>query len=64
MWAIVANNFTFHYALYVVMNWLPLYFDQVLSPCGHPFVDIQIDTDIGMIQTEFEFEDEFGRLIL
>jgi hypothetical protein len=24
------NNFTFHYAFYVVMNWLPTYFDSVL----------------------------------
>ncbi|XP_058099531.1 probable anion transporter 6 [Magnolia sinica] len=27
VWAIVANNFTFHYALYVLMNWLPTYFE-------------------------------------
>lgn len=26
VWAIVANNFAFHYAFYVVMNWLPTYF--------------------------------------
>ena len=25
------NNFTFHYAFYVVMNWLPTYFDKVLK---------------------------------
>ena len=24
------NNFTFHYAFYVVMNWLPTYFDTLL----------------------------------
>eukprot|EP00891_Asterochloris_glomerata_P006525 jgi/Astpho2/6525/fgenesh1_pm.00099_%23_3_t len=30
VWAIVINNFTFHYAFYVVMNWLPTYFDRVL----------------------------------
>ena len=29
LWAIVLNNFTFHYAFYVVMNWLPTYFDRV-----------------------------------
>lgn len=29
VWAIVINNFTFHYAFYVVMNWLPTYFDRV-----------------------------------
>ncbi|KAG6409469.1 hypothetical protein SASPL_127509 [Salvia splendens] len=27
IWAIVVNNFTFHYALYVLMNWLPTYFE-------------------------------------
>lgn len=31
IWAIVANNFTFHYALYVLMNWLPTYFEQGLE---------------------------------
>lgn len=30
VWAIVVNNFTFHYSFYVVMNWLPTYFDKVL----------------------------------
>ncbi len=33
-WAIVVNNFTFHYAFYVVMNWLPTYFDQVSNCSG------------------------------
>ena len=31
VWAIVVNNFTFHYAFYVVMNWLPTYFDKILN---------------------------------
>ncbi|GMH19683.1 hypothetical protein Nepgr_021524 [Nepenthes gracilis] len=31
VWAIVVNNFTFHYALYVLMNWLPTYFQQGLQ---------------------------------
>ncbi|EYU32361.1 hypothetical protein ABFS82_05G142800 [Erythranthe guttata] len=31
IWAIVANNFTFHYALYVLMNWLPTYFEMGLN---------------------------------
>lgn len=31
VWAIVVNNFTFHYALYVLMNWLPTYFEQGLG---------------------------------
>ena len=30
VWAIVANDFTFHYALYVLMNWLPTHFEQGL----------------------------------
>ena len=38
VWAIVANNFTFHYTLYVVMNWLPLYFDQVCMYFGQLFL--------------------------
>lgn len=29
VWAIILNNFTFHYAFYVVMIWLPTYFDKV-----------------------------------
>ncbi|WOL03692.1 putative anion transporter 6 [Canna indica] len=28
IWAIVVNNFTFHYALYVLVNWWPTYFEQ------------------------------------
>ncbi|XP_059655209.1 probable anion transporter 5 [Cornus florida] len=31
VWAIVVNSFTFHYALYVLMNWLPTYFEQSLQ---------------------------------
>ncbi|XP_071735863.1 probable anion transporter 5 [Rutidosis leptorrhynchoides] len=31
VWAIVASNFTFHYALYVLMNWLPTYFELGLQ---------------------------------
>ncbi|OMO59100.1 Major facilitator superfamily [Corchorus olitorius] len=31
VWAIVVNNFTFHYALYVLMNWLPTFFEQRLQ---------------------------------
>lgn len=29
--AIALNNFTFHYSFYVVMNWLPTYFEQLLG---------------------------------
>jgi ACS family sodium-dependent inorganic phosphate cotransporter len=28
VWAIVINNFSFHYAFYVIMNWLPTYFNR------------------------------------
>lgn len=28
VWAIVANNFAFHYATYVLMSWLPTYFQS------------------------------------
>jgi ACS family sodium-dependent inorganic phosphate cotransporter len=28
--AIVINNFTFHYALYILMNWMPTYFSRLL----------------------------------
>ncbi|KAL5549361.1 hypothetical protein UlMin_004592 [Ulmus minor] len=31
VWAIVVNNFTFHYGLYVLMNWLPTYFELGLQ---------------------------------
>jgi len=31
IWAIVACNFAFHYAFYVVMNWLPTYCDALLG---------------------------------
>ncbi|GFZ00380.1 phosphate transporter 4;6 [Actinidia rufa] len=31
VWAIVVNNFTFHHALYVLMNWLLTYFEQGLQ---------------------------------
>lgn len=30
VWAIIVNNFTFHFAFYVVMNWMPTYYEQVL----------------------------------
>lgn len=31
IWAIVINNFTFHYALHVLMSWLPTYFELSLQ---------------------------------
>ncbi|CAL5194903.1 unnamed protein product [Lathyrus oleraceus] len=35
VWAIVVNNFTFHYALYMLMNWLPTYFELGLKLSLH-----------------------------
>ena len=29
--AIIVNNFAFHYAFYVAMNWLPTYFEALLG---------------------------------
>ncbi|GMH45831.1 hypothetical protein BSKO_13794 [Bryopsis sp. KO-2023] len=31
VWSIIINNFTFHYSVYVVMNWLPTYFNSLLN---------------------------------
>ncbi|KAL3696210.1 hypothetical protein R1sor_010286 [Riccia sorocarpa] len=53
--AIVINNFTFHYTLYVLMNWLPTYFDQGLqmklssmgSAKGLPYILMFIMSNIG-----------------
>lgn len=30
IWAIIMSNFAFHYATYVMMNWLPTYFQEYL----------------------------------
>lgn len=37
VWAILTSNFAFHYASYVLMNWLPTYFENHL---GVPLSDI------------------------
>lgn len=55
VWAIVVNNFTFHYALFVLMNWLPTYFEQglqlSLQEMGSykmiPFLNMFIFSNIG-----------------
>jgi MFS transporter, ACS family, solute carrier family 17 (sodium-dependent inorganic phosphate cotransporter), other len=31
VWAIVINNFTFHYSFYVIMQWMPTYFESLLG---------------------------------
>lgn len=36
VWAIVVNNFSFHYAFYVIMNWLPTYFNKWVVLCLEP----------------------------
>lgn len=28
VWAVISNNFAFHYAFYIIMNWLPTYFNR------------------------------------
>ena len=33
--AIIVNNFTFHYALYILMNWMPTYFSELLGALKH-----------------------------
>jgi MFS transporter, ACS family, solute carrier family 17 (sodium-dependent inorganic phosphate cotransporter), other len=30
IWALVANNFAFHYIVYVLMAWLPTYYEHGL----------------------------------
>lgn len=55
VWAIVVNNFTFHYALYVLMNWLPTYFELGLhlslqdmgSSKMMPYLNMFIFSNIG-----------------
>lgn len=55
IWAIVVNNFTFHYALYVLMNWLPTYFElglqQSLQEMGSskmmPYLNMFLFLNIG-----------------
>lgn len=31
VWAIIVNNFVFHYAVYVIMSWLPTYVENVIK---------------------------------
>ncbi|KAK3412853.1 hypothetical protein EUGRSUZ_I01531 [Eucalyptus grandis] len=60
VWAIVANNFTFHYALYVLMNWLPTYFEQGLQLSLHdmgsskmlPYLNMFIFSNIGGVMAD------------
>eukprot|EP00976_Prorocentrum_cordatum_P113318 1195678-Prorocentrum_minimum.AAC.5 len=34
VWAIVTNNFTFHYAFFVILSWLPTFTDQCAISAG------------------------------
>uniref|UniRef100_A0A0D6R7G8 Major facilitator superfamily (MFS) profile domain-containing protein n=1 Tax=Araucaria cunninghamii TaxID=56994 RepID=A0A0D6R7G8_ARACU len=55
IWAIVVNSFTFHYALYVLMNWLPTYFEKGLQLSLHkmgsskmlPYLNMFVFSNIG-----------------
>ncbi|XP_077240649.1 putative anion transporter 6 [Tasmannia lanceolata] len=61
VWAIVVNNFTFHYALYVLMNWLPTYFEQGLqlslqdmgSSKMFPYLNMFIFSNIGGVVADY-----------
>ncbi|KAJ8457922.1 hypothetical protein OPV22_030848 [Ensete ventricosum] len=61
VWAIVVNNFTFHYALYVLMNWLPTYFELGLqlslqemgSSKMMPYLNMFIFSNIGGVLADY-----------
>lgn len=61
VWAIVVNNFTFHYALYVLMNWLPTYFELGLKLSLHdmgsskmmPYLNMFIFSNIGGVVADY-----------
>ncbi|XP_054784488.1 probable anion transporter 5 [Prosopis cineraria] len=61
IWAIVVNNFTFHYGLYVLMNWLPTYFELGLklslqdmgSSKMMPYLNMFIFSNIGGVVADY-----------
>ncbi|XP_054791946.1 probable anion transporter 5 [Prosopis cineraria] len=61
VWAIVVNNFTFHYGLYVLMNWLPTYFELGLqlslqdmgSSKMMPYLNMFIFSNIGGVVADY-----------
>ncbi|XP_020236416.1 probable anion transporter 5 [Cajanus cajan] len=61
VWAIVVNNFTFHYALYVLMNWLPTYFELGLqlslqdmgSSKMMPYLNMFLFSNIGGVVADY-----------
>ncbi|KAL5991594.1 putative anion transporter 7 [Asimina triloba] len=61
IWAIIVNNFTFHYALYVLMNWLPTYFEQGLqlrlqdmgSTKMLPYLNMFVFSNIGGVVADY-----------
>lgn len=61
VWAIVVNNFTFHYALYVLMNWLPTYFELGLKLSLHdmgsskmmPYLNMFLFSNIGGVVADY-----------
>ncbi|CAK8575229.1 unnamed protein product [Lathyrus sativus] len=61
VWAIVVNNFTFHYALYMLMNWLPTYFELGLKLSLHemgsskmlPYLNMFVFSNIGGVVADY-----------
>ncbi|KAF5827740.1 major facilitator superfamily domain-containing protein [Dunaliella salina] len=44
VWAIITNNFAFHYAFYVIMNWLPTYFNSSCHEIIHKGMSTGLST--------------------
>ncbi|KAI9078933.1 hypothetical protein K1719_039082 [Acacia pycnantha] len=61
VWAIVVSNFTFHYGLYVLMNWLPTYFELGLqlslqdmgSSKMMPYLNMFLFSNIGGVVADY-----------
>lgn len=60
VWAIIANNFAFHYGTYVLMNWLPTYFGEYI---GVPLNDLGGSYKVNNILT-FLFGDHHSTCLL
>jgi len=68
VWCIVANSFTFHYALYTIMNWLPTYFDELirrpLSSLGYmkimPYLMMFISSNAAGVLGDHLVQKDFG----
>lgn len=60
VWAIIVNNFAFHYGTYVLMNWLPTYFGEYI---GVPLNDLGGSYKVNDIAT-FPFDDHQSMCLL